>query len=312
MVAGLKKAIEKTGERQASDWVREAFESGTVKPVEIDLGRLFSETFGHAAFREVQEKRSTTSEVMEAAGVVSTAAFTQLTNQFIVTQVRDAYESEEFVFSKLIPEEQADYIGQEKIGDISPIGDEALIVPENTEFPYAGVSADWIYSPEVQKRGLIVALSREAVFSGKQLPLVERCQNVGWSLGYSKETRIIDCIVDEGAGASSLPTGHRYNWRGTVIATYNDNTGTHTWDNLAASNEMVDWTDIDNMEQLLNGMLDPNTGLPIMMTASNLVCTKQLEKTALRIVNATEIEVATPGWATTGNPTATKVGNPYS
>ncbi len=311
LVGGLKRTIEKGAPGQARDWVRESFESKTIRPTEIDLGRVFAECFGYPAFASCRARESLTGEVMEAAGAVSTSAFTHLTNQFIVTSIRDAFMSEEFVFSALIPENNSQYIGQEKIGDISPIGDEALVVPENTEFPYAGVSEDYIHSPEAQKRGLIVALTREALFMGQQLPLVQRCENVGYSIGISKEKRIINCVIDENGGASSLPTGHRYVWRGTVISTYNNNTGSHSWDNLEGTNTLNDWTDVDAAEQLLNNMLDPNTGEPIVLGGNVLICTKQLEKTALRIRNATEINVVTPGFATSGNPTETKVGNPY-
>jgi hypothetical protein len=123
--------------------------------------------------------------------------------------------------------------------------------------------------------------------------------------GVNREKRAIDCVIDENA------TAHRYNWRGTTIATYGDNSGSHTWDNLAASNALVDWTDLDTAEQVFNGITDPYTGEPVMIEPKHLVITKQLEQTAMRILNATEIRVATPGWATTGNPTETLLQNPY-
>jgi hypothetical protein len=59
-------------------------------------------------------------------------------------------------------------------------------------------------------------------------------------------------------------------------------------------------------------MLDPETGEPILLNPSHLICTRQLLYTARRVINATEITVATPGYATTGNPTETKTGNPIT
>ncbi len=313
MVAGVKLLEEKKGGLQAGQWVQEAFERGDLKPSDIDIGRLFAECFGYEQFQACRGKEMLTSQVFEASGPVSTAAFTHLTNQFIVTAIREAYMSEDFVFSKIIQDEQSDYIGMEKVGDITPIGDQALVVPEGTRFPQVAVGEDWIYRPEAVKRGAEVALTREAVFMGKQLPLEERCANLGYSIGLSKEKRVIDCVIDENAGAVNTPYGHRYNWRGTYLAggTYNDNTSTHTFDNLVGTNALVDWTDADNAEQALNEMVDPSTREPIVLGFPHMVVTKQREKTALRIKNATEINVVTPGYNTTGNPTETKVGNPY-
>jgi hypothetical protein len=84
----------------------------------------------------------------------------------------------------------------------------------------------------------------------------------------------------------------------------------------------VDWTDIDLANQTLNGIIDPWTGEPVAITADTLICTKQLEMTALRIRNASEITVSsgtithTGGYPTSGNPeethslTATRLANP--
>jgi hypothetical protein len=96
-----------------------------------------------------------------------------------------------------------------------------------------------------------------------------------------------------------------------VIATYNDNTGTHTWDNLTATNGLVDWTNINTAKQVFNALTDPYTGEPLDVTPKHLVAAMGLEQTALRILSATEIRVTTPGYATTGNPTQTVRDNPY-
>ena len=73
---------------------------------------------------------------------------------------------------------------------------------------------------------------------------------------------------------------------------------------------MVDWKNIDSAEQLFSGMLDPETGEPILINPSHLIVTRQLLYTARRVVNATEITVTTPGYATSGNPTESRVANP--
>jgi hypothetical protein len=131
--------------------------------------------------------------------------------------------------------------------------------------------------------------------------VLEVARGVGASLRLNKEKRAIDCIIDENT------TTHRFKWRGTTYATYQTTT---PWDNVTATNALVDWTDLDAAEQTANALVDPNTGEPIAVEYDTLIVTMSLRSTARRIVNGTEITVATPGYATSANPTITKTAVP--
>ena len=244
-------------------------------------------------------------ELRETASVVASSQFAKISGQILYNAVMEAYEQEAFVFTGIIPVVNTQFNG-ERIPGISGIGDEAMIVDEGQPYPKAGVSQTYIDTPTTTKRGLIVEVTKEAIFFDRTGVLEDRCRRVGEALGLNKEKRAIDCVIDE------TVTDHRYRYRDTTIATYGDNSGTHTWDNLAASNALVDWKNIDAAEQLFSQMLDPETGEPILLNPSHLICTRQLLYTARRVINATEITVATPGYATTGNPTETKTGNPIT
>ena len=282
------------------------------RPEDFDLGALFCETFGWNEFYACRQHGRLVSQVLEAAGATSSASFASITGQWTYSAVMDAYQAEEYVFKRLIPEKQSQFIDQEKIAGISQLGDMALVVPEAQDFPLAGPGQTWISWPEAQKRGLRVALTREMIFRDRTNVLLERCGAVGEWMGTSREKRAIDAVIDEGPGATSLPTGHRYRWRDQTLPTYGDNSGTHSWDNLAATNALTDWTSVDTAEQLLNQMVDPDTGEPIMADYNSLIVTKQLEKTALRVLNATEVRVTIPGFATSQSPMQTAVANPYA
>lgn len=244
-------------------------------------------------------------DLQETASVVASSAFAKINGQITYTTIMDSYEDEAFVFTPLVRTIPTQFNG-ERIPGISNIGDEALVVDEGRPYPKAGVSQTYVDTPTTTKRGLQVDVTKEAIYFDRTGILEERCRRVGQSLGQSKEKRIIDAVVDENV------TAHRYKYRDNVIQTYGDNSGTHDWDNLAASNALVDWTDIDAAEQLLAAIVDPETGEPIIITPRHIVVTRQLLYTARRVINATEITVATPGYATSGNPTETKVGNPIS
>lgn len=242
-------------------------------------------------------------ELMETASVVASSAFAKITGQITYSATMEAFAEETRQFSALIKTIPTQFSG-ERIAGITRIGDAALAVDEGQPYPQAGVAQDYIDTPATTKRGMIVGLTKEALFFDRTYLVQQRCAEVGRELGINKEKRVIDCVIDENV------TTHRYRWRDTVIATYGDNSGTHTWDNLQASNALVDWTDIENAWLLFAGMLDPNTGEPISIDPKHLVVTPQLAWTARRIVNATEITVVTPGYATSANPTQTKAANP--
>lgn len=316
----------------AAKGLAESLRGREFRPRDFDLGRLFEACFGTNEFRACKEGKTQAGDVYarhkvlaldrgpggvallsedvlrEANGAVSTAAFQNISGQVVYSSILEPYDDEEFVFSKLIPEEQITNgtLEGEKIAGLSPIGDEVLVRAEGDPYTLAGVSEDWIYAPAARDRGLIVPVTWEAVFADRTGKLLEYCGNVGAEMARNKEKRAIDCVIDENG------TAHRYNWRGTTIATYGDNSGSHTWDNLAASNGLVDWASLDTAEQVFNAITHPYTGEPVDIMAKHLVVTKQNEQKARRAVSATEIRVTAPGYATSGAPTQTNAPNPYA
>lgn len=248
---------------------------------------------------------------VKEADAVGVANFARVYGQIAYSQVMEAYESPDFVFSRMVPTKPTKLSG-ERIPGLSRLGDQSAVVGENQAYPRAGISQDWLDTPVTTKRGFIVEWTKEAIFfngavPGNELPVLERLTNVGHELAYNKEVRIIDAIVDENT------TAHRYNRlsRGAV-ATFGDNSGNHDWDNYQASNALVDWTDIDNAQQLLYAMLDPNTQQPIALNLGTpkLIVTRQLQTTANYIQRMTQFEKANPGYATTGTPITTYAPNP--
>jgi hypothetical protein len=310
-----KKLVESYNEHpnDVKKMLRESMSQKAIDPRDFDFGRLFEECFGWEEFRSCRSdpNRLVNAHVFEAAGAVNTSAFKDISGQIIYQMTLDAYQNEDFVFTKMIPERVSN-LTYEKVAGITPIGpgnDDEWIVNETEDYQVAGVGQDWIHLPETKKRGKIVPLTREAIFFDRTNKVQERCSEIGYWLGYNNEQRAIDCVIDENGGAKSASMGgHRYHWRDTSYATYGDT----PWDNLATSNALVDWTDLNTLEQLLNEIVDPNTGAPYVTDFNTLIVTKSLEHTANRIVNATEITVVTPGYATSANPNVTKMANPYS
>lgn len=307
----LRDLYEFHGPMKACRFLREAIEQKHLRPTDFSVREL-AETFVDDGREWVQSLNPYKSGVplLEAGGAaVNTANFSNIFGQIAYTTTLEAFTDEEFLFSTLIPNEPTKFNGQ-KIPGMAKIGDEAEVVDEGQPYPIAGVSEDYIETPATKKRGLEVDVTREAIFFDNTGLLLTRCAEVGKYLGLNKEKRAIDCLIDENAGAVSMTAGgHRYHWRGTSYASYQTST---PWDNVTATATLVDWTDMDEASQTLAAILDPFTGEPISNTPTDLVVTRQNLWIAQRIVNATEITVVTPGFATTGNPTETKARNPVN
>ena len=312
MAVNHKKLVEgyKLDPVAADAGLKAAIDSRQITPRDFDFGKLFTECFGWHEFVACREGKQLAHDVFkrvsESDAGVTTAAFQNISGQIVYAATLEKYQSEEFTFAKLIPEVKATILDGEKMAGITELGDISAVRKEGDPYAEAGVGEDWIYTPPVPDYGRIVSVTWEAVFNDRTGQLLDRAGDVGYWIGYGEEVKAIDCVVDENT------TAHRYNWRTAgLIATYGDNSGSHTWDNLAGSNALVDWTDVDAAEQVFNGLTNPFTGTPIMIEPRHIVVTKQLEQTARRIVSATEIRVATPGYATTNNPTLTNMANPY-
>lgn len=307
----LVKLFEQRGVPAAKAELETLFEAKDLTPRDFDLGRLFCECFGWHHFDACRRRTAYANDVMQAAlqeqqGAVTTAAFSNIAGQIVYSAILEPYQAEELVFSKLIPEVDTNFLDGEKIAGITEIGDVVAVRGEAQPYALAGPGENWLFTPPVLDRGVEVPVTWEAVFQDRTGRLLDRCRDVGKWGAINREKRAIDCILDLNT------TAHRYNWRGTVIASYGDNSGTHSWDNLSASNPLTDWTNLNNAEQNMNALTDPFTGEPIDVMARHLVVAKSLQHVAERLLGAEKIRVATPGFATTGNPTQTEAANPYA
>jgi hypothetical protein len=301
-------------ESEGGQSLREVFRAEPSLFRGLPLAKVFEACFSPEAYRRLKEAGAREAmghglvrTLTEAEGAVSTSAFLNITGQIVYSWVMDPLPGEEdFPFSQIIPDTgPVMTLQEEKVPGLTRMGDVVQPRYEGDPYALAGFGEDWINRPAILDRGVIVPLTWEAVFEDKTGQLQQRAGEVGYWMRVNREKRAIDCVIDQNT------TAHRYKWRGVTIASYNDNTGTHTWDNLAATNGLVDWTQINTAKQVFNSLTDPYTAEPLNVTPKHLVAAMGLEQTALRILSASEIRVTTPGYATSGNPTQTVRDNPY-
>ena len=274
---------------------QQAMDERALKPSDFRIRDVFQEFVQDGA--EIVQSWSPRSGggVMLCEAGVETSAFANITGQIVFSAMLEAFNDPTFIGSQLVRTVPTEFSG-EKIPGIGRLGDMVETIEEGGAYPTAGVGEEWVETPDTTKRGFIVPVTKEAIFFDRTGMVVQRASELGQFMGVNKEKRILDAVL-------GITTLYRRNGA-TALATYGDNSGNHDWDNLAASNALQDWTDIENVLQLFDDITDPNTGEPVLCMPNTLVVPTALSMTAARIVNATEIR------ETTNTNTITISGNP--
>jgi hypothetical protein len=307
----LKRQAELLGTQKLTEHLTEALEQKKLRPDDFSIRELAEAYMGAEWVANLAPKsgRWYVSHLLEA-DAVRYSDFSNITGQIVFSKILEGYADEAFVFTPLVPVVQTDIQDMEKIPGLSNVGDEQQVVGEGESYPYVGFSEDYIHVAAKRKRGMIVALTKEAIRGDKTGQLLDRARRLGFYNGLNLEKRVIDAIIDENAGAVSAALGgHRYFWKDTSYASYQTST---PWDNVTTSNGLVDWTDVENALLTLRAITDPYTGEPIVLDARDILVTPQNEMTALRIVNATETRTHAGGYATSGNLHEFSAGNPLN
>jgi hypothetical protein len=236
--------------------------------------------------------------LLEAGSAVSTTAFSNVTGQLLISKLLMAYQAEEFVGSRLVDTIPTRLDGEKIPGaeNVSDAGNDPLTVHEAQEYPSYGFGEDYIETPSTTKRGMIIPISREAIFFDRTGFVMTRAANVGEVLGVNKEKRILDVII----GASG---SNNYKRKGTSFATYySANDSGRPYTNHLSDNTLTDWESIDAAEDLFAEMTDPNTSEPIIIGGTQLLVPPQLRTTSWRIRNATSVRSGTSNIVISGNP----------
>jgi hypothetical protein len=227
--------------------------------------------------------------IQEAGETVDVTAFSNITGQIVYSKIMEAYQREEFVVSRLVETIPTRFDG-EKIAGITGITDDIQEIRPGMPYPALGFGEDYIETPSTTKRGFIVPVTKEAIFFDRTHQVLSRAAEVGEILGLNKEKRLLDLVI----GVTNT-----YNWKGTTYNTYQTSA---PWINVLATNTLVDWTNVDAVEQVFANILDPNTGEPVLVSANQVLVCPQYHSAAMRVFNAALID-----YTTTGGPTRTRV-----
>lgn len=281
--------------------LREAFAEKVFSPEDFRLRQVAEATMGRdwVAACEPGLERDVCL-VRESDGVDSTA-FSNITGQIVFSKILAAFDSPDLIGTSLIPTTPTRLDG-EKLPGVSQIGDKGQIVKEGMPYENVGIGEEYIETPETDKRGLIVPVTKEAVFFDRTNLILQRAAQVGASIALGKEKRILNAILGE---SSTFATGGKWKWKGTEFDVYNSTTvdfASYFYVNSQTA-VLENYTDLDATENLFGDMKDPSTQEPIVIPGvRTLLVVPNLRQTAMRIINSTETRKLTNTSFTTLTP----------
>lgn len=223
--------------------------------------------------------------LLEAGGAADSVAFTDfsnITNQWLFSMVKEQLEVQPFLHKSMgIPAKFTRWQNGERVPGVGPLGDDNEVVPEGEEYPTAKLSEEYLELPATSKRGFKVNVTKEAAFGDLTGRVVQEASSLTESMGYEEEKRFLDLITGQ---------TNSYKYNGNAIDTYGDDSGNHNWDNLLASNGLTDYTDIQNALLAWDDMTHPTTAEPIYPVGYTVLLPTDLVMKARTIINATELE----------------------
>ncbi len=261
------------------DDLLEGIEQRHLRAEEFSLRQLFESLVpnGGELIRTLDPRQPGGVNLLEAGGAVDMSAFSNITGQIVYSKVLEAFEDPAFLWPHLVSSTPTPFNG-EKIAGIGRLGDEAESIAEAQPYPLAGLSEEYVETPKTTKTGMIVPITKEAIFFDQTGTILSRAAEVARWLGVRKEKRVLDVV---------LGVTNTYKRNGTTTNTY---LASGAYVNLKAANGLTDWTNVEGAELLFDAMSDPNTGEPIAVKADALIVPTALKHTARRILRAEFVE----------------------
>lgn len=300
-LSALFKGREGAGVTAAAEKISALFKDGKIKVHDLNLRDIAQATLGEDGMRAMERcnDEAPMLAVKQEVDPVNLSAFAHITDLLITQGVVEAYNSPDFVGSQLVTEETSRRDNTREAG-LAEISDAALVVPEGNEYPDTKFGEDYIDIPKSDKRGLKIGITKEMIFFDETGKVLDMARSVGERVGVSKEKRILQVV---------LGITNNFVRKGVARNTY---VLTGTGDprvNALASNPLLDWNDIDELNQLFVGMVDDRTTPePIMVKPNVLIHSPAKTMNIARILTATEIRKSTNAAVDTtigSNPLAT-------
>lgn len=278
----LHKVCENYGLKETLHRLDESFKDGTVKPTDFSLRELAESFMGRDWVNKMRPNPRGGFMIMEAGDAVDSTAFSNITGQIVYNMVLQGYNRPEFIGDRLMRRVTTQF-ESEKVAGVANIDDAEANddIKEGMPYPRAGLSEDYLETPKTTKKGLIIPVTKEAVFYDRVNQVDRQARGVGYVIRLRKEKKQLRVV----GGIDNT-----YKRRGTVQNTYQTVAGADPYVNRSTGVQLVDWTDIDEALQLAAELTNPfdTEANPIVFNPRTILVMPAKKFVARRIVNATE------------------------
>lgn len=246
----LVESVNEDGERRLSKQRQAKPEDFSIQDLAYAIGgREFLESFnpGHDSPDAV--------DLLEAGPGIDPTRFaatnllTLATGAMVEAKVLDQYEVEMLMVDQLVTTVPTRKSGERMIGTYgfaSTDGDKTR--KPGQPHPRAQFGDKTVDTPETVEKALACEVTKEAVFFDLTREVLDRAGEVGEALAYGKLKDVLDVVV-----GSTNP--YVYNEVG-----YNTYQTSAPWINVIADNPLVNYADLDEVNNLFNNMTHPETG----------------------------------------------------
>lgn len=266
----LRKRIELDGAESTVQHLTESLKQGDLQPDDFSI-RDLAESFMPGGLVQIEQMET----LMETAAI----PFVNMFGAVIDTKIKEAYNQGIFAASQLVRTVPTRLDG-EKIHTFGITSGDNLTVAAGTPYGTANIHADYIETPSTAKHGLMISVTKEAVFFDQTHHLLERAAEVGEILALNKEKRILDVI---------LGITNTYKHNGTSRNTYYSGDVAHPWKNLLSGNELLNWESIEAAENIFGEMVDPISGCPILIEPNAVLVMPPKRHLAHRLFYASSV-----------------------
>lgn len=288
----LRQLCESMGHAGAYQRLDECLQQRLVKPEDFSLRELAEAFCGYNWVARLNPKnlsRFSQADVMEAGEGVDVSAFAHITGQLFFNKIMQGWENAALIGEKLV-----ETIPTKLDGEIMPwighVRQEGEEVHPGEPYPEASFGERYINTPRTQKQGMILSVTKEAVFFDLTGQFLRAAGEVGYRLGYNKEKLILRTV-------SGIDNSYQLN--GSSANTYLTSAGAspNNYVNALASTPLIDWTSINQFYIQAAKITDPDTGNPIQSEPKQLLVMPDNLFTARRIVGASEVRSTYPGYS---------------
>ena len=301
------------GRESAVQMVNEAVKTKTITRDQISLRDLAHATMGDDWETHLRRFAASSGEFIHsaesAADAVDPSTFVAITGNQLIDTVRENFNSPAFIGDKIsttipvtngnLEKQKEPWLSDVRIAEDAYTaldGQNQSVTQPGMPINAAGFLPNYVQLLEPIKYTGRCDVTFEMIYADRTRQAHMRAASVGKARGVEKELRILQCLA-------GLTNNFYFSYGGsaeTNSTTYHVSAGTvGTWVNALDNRPLVDWTDVNAMEQIFANMQDPVTGQPIDVEANQLIVMPGNLHNAKHIIRATSIRMGAGGSTST-------------